>query len=134
MCTLSSLQPGQPCASCAALEHSQNLQRTAASARARVSAARDQDRTTFPGGWGTNPQHVGRLELLERLLASSRVLKQQMEANGALRNEVQKQAAMLERCNESLRKYAAMDASRSELVQLLDAAERDGGCLVSDRG
>lgn len=131
LCAFSS-SAGMPCKACTILDHEHKVKRAAQRASERLAAlpaSRDGGKVTVPSN--EIIRRAGLREFFESLMTVTAALKAERQGMLELDKKIEKQVAELQDSRDRLRVYAEKEASRSQLVRLLDEAHRKGAFGLS---
>ncbi|EFJ49047.1 hypothetical protein VOLCADRAFT_104488 [Volvox carteri f. nagariensis] len=119
----------RPCAACLALNRNHQLKRSADAASLRVAATQrvaTDPSVIVPFRSAEGLERAGHVELFERLKVVTSALIAERADRIALDREIKRRTSLFQADSVRLQAYARADASRSELVRLLEASQQRG--------
>ncbi|EFJ39925.1 hypothetical protein VOLCADRAFT_108426 [Volvox carteri f. nagariensis] len=119
----------RPCAACLALNRNHQLKRSADAASLRVAATQrvaTDPSVIVPFRSAEGLERAGHVELFERLKVVTSALIAERADRIALDREIKRRTSLFQAARVRLQAYARADASRSELVRLLETSQQRG--------
>ncbi|EFJ44805.1 hypothetical protein VOLCADRAFT_94952 [Volvox carteri f. nagariensis] len=119
----------RPCAACLALNRNHQLKRSADAASLRVAATQrvaTDPSVIVPFRSAEGLERAGHVELFERLKVVTSTLITERADRIALDREIKRWTSLFQADRVRLQAYARADASRSELIRLLETSQQRG--------